>query len=151
MSRNVRAIDIARKKVFTCRPDQTIPHVAKIMKDNWIGSVIVVEQDKPIGIVTDGIIFSLIAKERNPLVLLAQDVMVAPVFTIHEDADICDSEDQFLKTKVKRLAVVNDEGQLVGVLSKKEVECYTRYSLAQRILNQKKNQTRYESHIISCR
>ncbi|MFX1251695.1 MAG: CBS domain-containing protein, partial [Promethearchaeota archaeon] len=58
MSRDVRAIDIARKKVFTCRPDQTIPHVAKIMKDNWIGSVIVVEQDKPIGIVTDGIIFS---------------------------------------------------------------------------------------------
>ncbi|MFX0064636.1 MAG: CBS domain-containing protein [Candidatus Hermodarchaeota archaeon] len=138
MSRDVRAIDIARKKVFTCRPDQTIPSIARIMMENWIGSIIVVEEDKPIGIITDGIIFELIAKERNPLVLLVKDVMITPVFTIHEDTDIYDSEDQFLKTKVKRLAVVNDEGELVGVLSKKEVDRYTRYSLAQRILNQKK-------------
>ncbi|MFX0092985.1 MAG: CBS domain-containing protein [Candidatus Hodarchaeota archaeon] len=133
----IQAIDLARKKVITCSLNQTIPDVARLMKENWISSVIVVEQDRPVGIITDGIIFDLIANKRNPLTLLVKDIMVT-VFTIHKATNINDSEDQFLKTKVKRLAVVDDDGHLVGVLSKKVIDRYTHYSLAQRILHQKK-------------
>lgn len=136
MSKEVRVIDIARKNVVTCKFDERLPNVAKLMLDHWIGSVIVVDDDqKPIGIVTDGILFKLIAKGRNPTILLARDVMVKPVHTVQEGTNVSDiSDDQFLKSKVNRLAVVNDEGKLVGVLSRKVVDRSTKYAVARRFL-----------------
>jgi CBS domain-containing protein len=136
MSKEVRVIDIARKNVITCKFDERLPDVAKLMLDNWIGSVLVVDDDqKPIGIITDGILFNLIAKGRNPTILLARDVMVKPVHTVHQDTYVSDiSDDQFLKSKVNRLAVVNDEGKLVGVLSRKVVDRSTKYAVARRFL-----------------
>lgn len=136
MSKEVRVIDIARKNVVTCKSDERIPNVAKLMLDHWIGSVLVVDDKQtPIGIVTDGILFKLIAKGRNPTILLARDVMVKPVHTVHEDTYVSDiSDDQFLKSKVNRLAVVNDEGKLVGVLSRKVVDRSTKYSAVRRFI-----------------
>ncbi len=136
MSKEVRVIDIARKNVVTCKPDERLPDVAKLMLDHWIGSVIVVnDKQEPIGFVTDGIIFMLIAKGRNPSILLARDVMVKPVQTVHQDTNASEiSDDQFLRSKVHRLAVVNDEGKLVGVLSRKVVDRLTTYSVARRII-----------------
>ncbi len=139
MSRAAHVLDIAHRKVVTCRSDESLPAVAQMMLDHWIGSVIVVGSEKPIGIVTDGTIFKLIAKKRNPLVLTARDVMVSPVFTIHEDRSILDTENEFLKTKVKRLVLVNDTGKLVGIISKKDVDQYTRFSLARRIMHQRRD------------
>ena len=127
--------DVARRNVVTCRPDESIPMVSKMMLDNWVGSVVVLKNEKPVGIVTDGIIFKLIAEGKNPTILLARDVMVKPVHTVHENKNALDiSDDEFLKSKVNRLVVVNDEGKLVGVLSRKTVDRLTKYSIAKRII-----------------
>jgi CBS domain-containing protein len=136
MSKEVRVIDIARKSVTTCKSDERLPDVAKLMLDHWIGSVIVVnDQQEPIGIITDGILFKLIAKGRNPSILLARDVMVKKVHTVHQDTFVSDiSDDQFLKSKVNRLVVINDEGKLVGVLSRKVVDRSTKYAVARRFI-----------------
>ncbi len=131
----VRAKDVARRNVVTCRPDESIPMVSKMMLDNWVGSVVVLENEKPVGIVTDGIIFKLIAEGKNPTILLARDIMVMPVHTVHENKNALDiSDDEFLKSKVNRLVVVNDEGKLVGVISRKTVDRLTKYSVAKRII-----------------
>lgn len=131
----VRVKDVARRNVVTCRPDKSIPMVSKMMLDNWVGSVVVLENEKPVGIVTDGIIFKLIAEGKNPTILLARDIMVMPVHTVHENKNALDiSDDEFLKSKVNRLVVVNDEGKLVGVLSRKTVDRLTKYSVAKRII-----------------
>ena len=99
----VRVKDVARRNVVTCRPDESIPMVSKIMLDNWVGSVVILENEKPIGIVTDGIIFKLIAEGKNPTILLARDIMVQPVYTVHENNNALDiSDDDFLKSKVNR-------------------------------------------------
>jgi CBS domain-containing protein len=136
MSKEVRVIDIARKNVITCKSDERLPDVAKLMLDHWIGSVIVVnDENEPIGIVTDGILFMLIAKGRNPTILLARDVMIKSVSTVHQDTYVSDiSDDQFLKSKVNRLVVVNDDGKLVGVISRKVVDRSTKYAVARRFL-----------------
>lgn len=131
----VRVKDVARRNVVTCRPDESIPMVSKMMVDNWVGSLVVLENEKPVGIVTDGIIFKLIAEGKNPTILLARDVMVKPVHTVHENKNALDiSDDEFLKSKVNRLVVVNDEGKLVGVISRKTVDRLTKYSVAKRII-----------------
>lgn len=134
MSNPKSAIDVARKKVITCDPDEGLPSLAKKMVDHWISSILVIEKGKPVGIVTDGIIFRLIAQKRNPLNIIAKEVMVSPVHTIHANTTLRETEAQFLKTKVNRLAIVDDEGKLVGIVSKKDVNRYAAYSLAERML-----------------
>jgi CBS domain-containing protein len=136
MNQEVRIIDIARKNVVTCKSDERIPYIAKLMLDHWIGSVLVVDDNqKPIGIVTDGILFQLIAKGRNPSIMLARDVMVKPVHTVHQDTYVSDNlYEQFSKSKVNRVAIVNDEGKLVGVLSRKVFDRSTNYSIARRFI-----------------
>jgi CBS domain-containing protein len=135
----MRVAEVARKNVVTCRPDESIPMVAKMMLDNWIGSVIVVNnKQEPVGFVTDGIIFNLIAKGKNPTILLARDVMVKPVQTVHMNTNVLDiSDDEFLKSKVNRLAVVDDEGKLTGIISRKVVDQVTKYSIARRIVEER--------------
>jgi CBS domain-containing protein len=133
-----RAFDVARKNVITCGPDERLSVVAKLMVDHWISSVVVVEKGKPIGIVTDGIIFRLIAGEHNPLALRAKDVMVKPVLTVHQNITLIDAEEWFLKSRVSRLVFVDDEGKLIGIVSKKDINRFAAYSLAERLCSHKR-------------
>jgi CBS domain-containing protein len=137
MSKEYQAMDVARKNVITCQPDEDLRFVAKLMVDHWISSVIVVERDKPVGIVTDGIIFRLIAKGRNPLNLVASDVMVSPVHTIPMNTTLEEAVKAFKKTKVNRLAIVNEGGKLVGIITKKDVDRYEVYSVAERLVQRR--------------
>jgi CBS domain-containing protein len=137
VSESRRAFDLARKKVVTCTPDDGLSAVAKLMVDHWISSVVVVEKSKPVGIVTDGIIFRVIAKGQNPLVLQAKDVMMKPLFTVAPTITIAEAEDWLLKSKVSRLVFVDDEGRLLGIVSKKDINRFAAYSLAERIRRRK--------------
>jgi CBS domain-containing protein len=130
-------MDIARTKVITANPDDSLSAVAKSMVDHWISSIVIVEKGKPVGIVTDGIIFRLIAKERNPLKLVAKDVMAHPVHTIHGNISLEDAEDIFIKSKVSRLVIVDEKGQLKGIISKKDVDRFEAYSLAEKLYKQR--------------
>lgn len=130
-------IDVARRKVVSGHPDDPLSLIAKSMADHWISSVVIVEKEKPIGIVTDGIIFRLIAKNRNPLKLLAKDVMAQPVHTIHEDLSLEEAEDAFQKSKVSRLVVVDNKGEVKGIVSKKDVDRFAAYSFAEKLVQRR--------------
>lgn len=100
------------------------------MVDHWISSVVVVEKNKPVGIITDGIIFRLIANEHNPTTVRAKDVMSKPVLSISPNATLAEAEEAFAKTKVKRLVFVDAEGKLTGIVSKKDINRFSAYSWA---------------------
>lgn len=134
MSASKRVIDVARKNVVSGHPDDSLSSVAKKMVDHWISSVVIVDKGKPVGIITDGIIFRLIAQERNPLTLTAKKVMAAPVQTIHMDTRLEDAEATFQQSKVKRLVLVDDKGQLKGIVSQKDIDRFAAYSFANRLV-----------------
>ncbi len=120
MSASKRVIDVARKNVVSGHPDDSLSSVAKKMVDHWISSVVIIDKGKPVGIVTDGIIFRLIAQGHNPLKLTAKKVMVQPVPTIHENTRLEDAEATIQQSKVKRLVLVDDHGQIKGIVSQKD-------------------------------
>ncbi|MFW9831327.1 MAG: CBS domain-containing protein [Candidatus Thorarchaeota archaeon] len=132
-------LSFARKRVITCSIDEHLRDVVKKMVDHWISSVVVVDAGKPVGIITDGIIFRLIAKGRNPLKLHAKDVMARPVHTIGVNTSLSEAKKEFLKTKVSRLVIVDDEGNLVGIVNNKDVDRLAAYSLAERMVQHRMN------------
>lgn len=117
------------RDVITCHVNDPLPKVAKIMVDNWISSVFVKDDNnKVVGIITDGVIFRLVAKEKDPRLYKAGDVMVRDIITVSEGASIDELRSLFEKTKVKRIGVIGRNGEIVGVINKKWVNQFKKYT-----------------------
>ncbi len=128
-TRSFSILDIAMRDIVTCNEDDSLSKVAQLMVDNWVSSVFVVNHEgKVVGIITDGAIFRLIAKEEDPRKYKAKDIMFREIITVREDASIDEIKDLFEKTKIKRVGVVDKDGKLIGVISKKWVNGFKRYA-----------------------
>ncbi|MFX0133252.1 MAG: CBS domain-containing protein, partial [Candidatus Hodarchaeota archaeon] len=77
-----------------------------------------------------GIIWDLVAREKDPREYKARDLMYKPFISVKAEDPIYSIEefrDLIDKSKVKRVAVVKD-GIIVGVVRKKVLERFKRYS-----------------------
>ena len=116
--------------VVYCSIDASIPQVAKLMRDEWTDSVFVKNNGDVVGIVTDGIIWDLVSREKDPREYTAKDVMYKPFISVDANNPIYSIEEFRVlidKSKVKRVAVMKD-GKIIGVVRKKFLERFKRYS-----------------------
>lgn len=111
--------DIMTKSVKMCDNTCTAKDAALIMKRVNTGAVPVVDNnDKILGIVTDrDITLHTVAEGKEPSKVKIQDFMTKHVVTIHEDEPIDDAIKKMKENKVRRLPVINDDNQLVGIIS----------------------------------
>lgn len=135
-------VNAMSREVVTCHVSDSIPKVAQLMVDNWISSVFVKDDDdKVVGIITDGIIFRLVAKEKEPRLYKAGEVMVKGIITVSPDASINELRSLFDKTKVKRIGVIDNNGKIIGVISKRWVNRFKKYTRYYEIELQPKEST----------
>jgi CBS domain-containing protein len=124
MTTRVLVRDIMNSPVISASPDDTIYDIAKKMKDENIGSIIVLENDKPVGIVTDwDIVSKAIANDAKPSQIKAKDVM-KELYTIESEESITEAARLLRKYNIKRLGVVY-KNRLVGIISSSDVIAVT--------------------------
>lgn len=110
--------DLAQRNVVTTAADTTLVQCAQLMRNEHVGSVVVIAQDKPLGIVTDrDIVIEAVAVQLDPSTLTAGDVMSQPLATVLEDDDLFDALARMREHGVRRLPVVNADGRLTGLLA----------------------------------
>ena len=113
------AYDIARRNVVICKVDATLSDVARMMVDEEVGSLLVEDDSGEIvGLITDREIFQIVAEGENPKELIAEDVMISPVYTVDRNAPITEVQMIFGQTDAERIAV-EDGGKIVGVINRK--------------------------------
>ena len=83
-------------------------------------NVIIVDEMRPIGILTTKDIMNLIQK-KSDLELSVEAYMSSPVDTIHKDSSIKQALDHVKSKYHKRVVVIGDEGKLTGVIAQKEL------------------------------
>ncbi len=109
--------DIMSKDVKVVRPDTTMKEVVATMNKLGIGSILVVQGERPVGIITER---DILRREVEPCLapetLTAKHVMTSPVITINEEASIEEAARLMAKKRAKRLPVMNN-GKLVGILT----------------------------------
>ena len=116
MNESIR--DIMTRDVETATFDMTIKDAARIMKDKDIGSLPVCEGRKVKGVVTDrDITIRAVAEGRDPASTRVVDVMTQEIVSVREDADLKEAEELMHDRQLRRLPVVNDQGELVGYLA----------------------------------
>ena len=110
--------------VVSASPKDTIKDLAKKMKEDKIGSIIILDGGQPAGIVTDWDIVTLgVAKGDNTGKILAKDVM-QELHTIEGGESITEAARLLRKHNIKRLGVVYKK-RLVGIISSSDVIAVT--------------------------
>jgi len=117
----VKVKDIMKKSVITVDPNISIADVARIMTNNRIGSVVVLDGEKPIEIVTDDDIVGIIANGKDPKKMNVKDLpSEKKLITADPDEDVIKVTKKMIKTGVKRMPIVKDN-KLQGIVSDKEI------------------------------
>lgn len=122
--------DFMTKKVVYISPDTTIAHAADKMREQGLHRLPVIENDKLVGLVTEGTIAeaspskatSLSIFEMNYLLnkTKVKDVMIDKVITVSPFASLEDAVYLMLKNKVGILPVVEND-QVYGVITDRDV------------------------------
>ena len=102
--------------VETVDPDATVRAVAERLHDSAIGSLVVVSDGTPTGIVTESDLTRLLASGGDPETARVREVMTADPVTVAPDATLVAAADLLAEGGFRRLPVVED-GQLVGLVT----------------------------------
>ena len=110
-----------RAEVVTLIPDDRIMDAAELMRRENVGSVVIVEKAKVIGIITDrdialGVTLGVATPDS-----LVSEVMTKDVEMIDDSMSLFDVTRYLRSTRVKRLPVVDSEDRLVGIVSTDDV------------------------------
>jgi CBS domain-containing protein len=109
--------DVMAKGVKVVRPDTTVKEVVATMNKFNIGSVVVVQADRPVGIITErDILQRLVEPGLAPETLTARHVMTSPVVTIGESVSLDEAAKLMAKKKVKKLPVMSGD-KLIGIIT----------------------------------
>jgi CBS domain-containing protein len=120
MSSNPRSIE----------SDQPVVEAAKIMRDEDVGLVPVVEGERLIGTVTDrDIAIRVIAEQKDPSSVRVQEIASTDLVTVDPQQDLDEALRLMARHQVRRLPVVEEDGRLVGVVAQADV---ARHADAQR-------------------
>ena len=117
MAELVLVRDIMSKDVKVVRPDTTIQEVVATMSKFDISSIVVVQSEKPVGIITTRDVLSKVVVQcLAPRALTARQIMSSPLVTIGESATVEEAANLMAQKKIKTLPVMNDD-KLAGILT----------------------------------
>lgn len=109
--------DVMSKDVKVVRLDSSVKEVVATMNKFDIGSIMVVQSKRPVGIITERDVLRRVVQPcLAPETLTAKQVMTRPVVTISETASIEEAAKLMTKKKIKKLPVMN-ERKLVGIVT----------------------------------
>ncbi len=112
---------IARMPVPTVARSTPVFDIASIMAKRNIGAVIIARDFEPLGIVTErDIIERVVLARKDPKEVVAQEIMTAPLITIHSERTIEDALEIMQRNRVRRLVVVKGES-MVGLLTERRL------------------------------
>lgn len=121
MSGIVIVRDIMIKDVKVVRPDTSVKEVVATMNKFDIGSIIVVQGSRPVGIITErDILRRLVEPNLPPETLTARHVMTSPLVSINENISVEEAAKLMVKKRIKTLPVMDDE-KLAGIITFRDI------------------------------
>ncbi len=111
---------IMSTKVVTVKLTDKVGQALQIMVRHKIGSIVVVEKGKPVGILTERDVSIRTAKGQNVRGMVVKNVMSKPLVTIAPSAEVWQAVEQMVRKDIVRLPVVEGE-RLVGMVTERDI------------------------------
>jgi CBS domain-containing protein len=112
----------SRETVFTTC-DTTVATAARLMRHHHVGTLVIVEEMNggrrvPVGIVTDrDVVVEVMATGLDPNAITVGDIMGPDLVTARESEGVLETMQIMRYKGVRRLPIVDKDGQLVGIVS----------------------------------
>ncbi len=113
---NLPAKDIMNPNVVSVTPDITLKEVSELMREHKIGSVVIVEDRKAIGIVTERDFATKIMTEGHLPDTKVSAVMSSPVIYVKPNQSAADIIEMMANKEIRKVPVI-DDGKIVGIVS----------------------------------
>ncbi|MFQ5543810.1 MAG: cyclic nucleotide-binding/CBS domain-containing protein [Nitrospiria bacterium] len=103
--------------IYSITAEKSVQEGAEEMASENIGSLLVEQKGKYIGMITEvDIIRKVVAKKREPSSVTISEVMAAPIVTIGHDQTIIEAHDLMEEQQIRHLAVTR-YGEIIGIVS----------------------------------
>jgi CBS domain-containing protein len=115
ISQKLRKIMV--ENVVTVKPNDTVKKAAELMNLHGISSLIVVDSEKPVGIITErDMLNRVLNKSKITTEATVKEIMSKPVLTASPDMRAGDAAKLMIQRNIKKLPIV-ENGRLVGLVS----------------------------------
>ena len=109
--------EIMVKDVVKVNPDTLVEEAVRIMNAHEIGCLLVSENGKPIGIITERDLLKRVLEQgRPPKTIKVAEIMSGPVIYGDPQMELEDAARLMFRKKVKKLPIIKD-GELVGLIT----------------------------------
>ena len=117
--------DVMTRNPVCATPEDTVASVARLMKENDIGPVPIVDNQNSkrlVGIVTDrDLALNVVAEGRDPQTTPVRQVMTTGVVTCRDHDDIEVALDAMSTHQLRRVPVVDDGNMLLGIIAQADI------------------------------
>lgn len=117
--------DIMTQDLVVATPANTVTEVARLMKAEDIGPVLIVDNEQShtlVGIVTDrDLVLKVIAEGLDPKATRINEVMSKKLVTVHADDNVDQAMSAMAQFQLRRIPVVGENMTLVGIISQADV------------------------------
>ncbi|MDS0284601.1 CBS domain-containing protein [Haloarcula onubensis] len=113
----IRVNEIITEDVVTADKDTPVRTVVAQMSEHNVGSVVVIEDDRPIGIITDRKVALALEEMPDIAQRTAEELLHGDVFTADPSMSIFDAIEVMSDEGVRRLPIVDDNGALRGIVT----------------------------------
>lgn len=112
--------DVMTKSVISVDASMTVNGAAKMMEDAKVGAVIVMENNTPIGIVTDRDFAIKIVAHAYQITTPVKQIMSSPLFSISSDESVRTAADLMHDRGIRKLPVMDNEN-VVGIITATDI------------------------------
>lgn len=108
--------DVMTKSVISVDAKATVNEAAKMMEDAKVGAIVVMEDNTPIGLITDRDFAVKIVAHAYPITTHVKQIMSTPLIAIGPDETVMMAADLMYTREIRKLPVI-DEDKVVGMLT----------------------------------
>ena len=116
--------NLCRREIICVKTSEKVIDATRMMEEKNVGSVIVVSNDKPLGIVTDrDVMIRVVNKGLDPEKTPVSDIMSLEIITLNKDTGLYEALEQIKESKssVRRFPIVDENGSIKGIITLDDV------------------------------
>ena len=111
---------VMSKNVITVSKSTSLQEAAQSMKKSNVGCVIVTDDNKPLGIVSERDFVTKVAAEGRPLFTEISEVMSSPLITIDHEETIWEASEKMKENLIHKLPVIENDS-IVGIVTTSDI------------------------------
>lgn len=115
-TKNIRVKDIMSKGVLSVDSNLNVNEAAKMMEDGKVGAIIVMENNTPVGIITDRDFAVKIVAHAYPITTSVKKIMSSPLIGIDPEESVWNVAELMYTRKVRKIPVINED-KVIGIVT----------------------------------